>query len=202
MDIKSTFSKKKLLTGENIDLVKSTVEHSSGLYQQIKSPGVLENLTIDIEDQFEFKKYLIYIENQWNLNHDFTFSISMKGVKNNPKQTFIGQASIYSLNFLHSRAEIGIWLGRANWSKGIAKEALKMLISHAFLDIHLNRLQAHIFTQNDSSIKLFEKLGFKREGLNERYVKKTNGDFNDVYVYALLFKNWVKINKEIESNKN
>ena len=37
MDIKSTFSKKKLLTGENIDLVKSTVEHSSGLYQQIKS---------------------------------------------------------------------------------------------------------------------------------------------------------------------
>ncbi|MHA1475581.1 MAG: GNAT family N-acetyltransferase, partial [Promethearchaeota archaeon] len=59
-------------------------------------------------------------------------------------------------------------------------------------DIHLNRLQAHIFTQNDSSIKLFENLGFKREGLNERYVKKTDGEFNDVYVYALLFENWGK----------
>jgi len=197
MDIKSTFSKKKHIYGENIDLFKSTVDHCKGLYQQIKSPGVLENLTIDIQDQFEFKKYLIYIENQWNLNHDFTFSISMKGVKNNPKQTFIGQVSMYSLNFLHSRAEIGIWLGRSHWNKGIAKEALKMLISHAFLDIHLNRLQAHIFTQNDSSIKLFEKLGFKREGLNERYVKKTDGDFNDVYVYALLFDNWGRIQLEI-----
>jgi RimJ/RimL family protein N-acetyltransferase len=192
MGIKSTFSKKKLLIGENIDLIKSTVEHSSGLYHQIKSPGVLENLTIDIEDQFEFKKYLIYIENQWSLNHDFTFTISKKGVKINPKQTYIGQVSMYSLNFLHSRTEIGIWLGRSHWNRGIAQEALKMLISHAFLDIHLNRLQAHIFTQNDSSIKLFENLGFKREGLNERYVKKTNGDFNDVYVYALLFDRWGK----------
>ena len=192
MDIKRTFSKKKLLIGENIDLVKSIVDHSNVLYHQIKSPGVLENLTIDIEDEFEFKKYLIYIENQWSLNHDFTFSISTKGVKNNPKQTFIGQVSMYSLNFLHSRAEVGIWLGRSHWNKGIAKEALKLLISHAFLDIHLNRLQAHIFTQNDSSIKLFEKLGFKREGLNERYVKKTNGDFNDVYIYALLFDRWGK----------
>lgn len=192
MDIKSTFSKKKLLNGENIKLIKSSVDHSSDLYQQIKSPGVLENLTISIEDQFEFKKYLIYIENQWSLNHDFTFTICKKGVKTNPKQNYIGQVSMYSLNFLHSRAEVGIWLGRAHWNKGIAKEALDILISHAFLDIHLNRLQAHIFTQNDSSIKVFEKLGFKREGLNERFVKKTNGDFNDVYVYALLFENWGK----------
>ncbi|QEE17694.1 GNAT family N-acetyltransferase [Promethearchaeum syntrophicum] len=192
MNIKSTFSKKKILNGENIDLIKSIVDHSPSLYQQIKSPGVLENLTIDIEDQFEFKKYLIYIENQWNLNHDFTFTICKKGVKNNPKQTFIGQVSIYGMNFLHSRAEVGIWVGRAHWNNGYAKQALEMIISHAFLDIHLNRLQAHIFTQNDSSIRVFEKLGFKREGLNELYVKKTNGDFNDVYVYALLFQNWGK----------
>ena len=195
MDIKSTFSKKKILNGENINLIKSVVDHSTGLYQQIKSPGVLENLTINIEDQYEFKKYLIYIENQWNLNQDFTFTICKNGVKSNPKQIYIGQVSIYGLNFLHSRAEIGIWVGRTHWNKGFAKEALEILISHAFLDIHLNRLQAHIFTQNNSSIRVFEKLGFKREGLNELYVKKTNGEFNDVYVYALLFENWKRNNR-------
>lgn len=192
MKNKRTFSKKKLLNGQFIDLRKSSIDHCDELFQQIKSPGVLENLTIDIEDKLEFKKYLIYIENQWSLNHDFTFTICTKGVKVNPKQGYIGQVSMYSLNFLHSRAEVGIWLGRNHWNKGIAKEALEILISHAFLDIHLNRLQAHIFTQNDSSIKVFEKLGFKREGLNERYVRKTDGDFNNVYVYALLYDNWVR----------
>ena len=198
MAIRSTFSKKKKLIGEFIDLKKSSIDHCDELFHHIISPGVLENLTIDIEDKVEFKKYLIYIENQWSLNHDFTFTICTKGVKINPKQDYIGQVSMYSLNFLHSRAEVGIWLGRNHWNKGIAKEALEMLISHAFSDIHLNRLQAHIFTQNDSSIKVFEKLGFKREGLNEQYVRKTNGDFNNVYVYSLLFENWKKNHNEIE----
>ncbi|MHA1719385.1 MAG: GNAT family N-acetyltransferase [Promethearchaeota archaeon] len=194
MEPKSTFSKKKLLKGQSINLKKSSYEHAKDLYQQIKSPGVLENLTITIEDQNDFQKYLLYIENQWSLNHDFTYSICRKNGKIS-KEIYIGQVSIYNLSFLHSRAEIGIWIGREYWNKGIAKEALELLISHAFTDIHLNRLQSHIFTQNLSSIKLFEKIGFKKEGLNEQYVRKGNGKFNDVFVYALLIENWKKRKK-------
>jgi RimJ/RimL family protein N-acetyltransferase len=52
--------------------------------------------------------------------------------------------------------EVGYWLGRAFWGKGIATEALR-----AFLDVDPHRpLTARVANHNAASLRVLEKVGF------------------------------------------
>ncbi|MHA1776058.1 MAG: hypothetical protein DRO88_06090 [Promethearchaeia archaeon] len=178
------------ITGKRVILRKTTTAHADKLYEQIKSLGVLENLTIDINNLNEFRRYILFIENQWQMNQDFTYTIF---TKSNQVETGklgniripIGQISIYNISFTNYRGELGIWLGRSYWTQGIGTEALLLMIKYGFENLFLNRLQAHIFIENARSISLFERLGFKREGKIREYVCKKD-KFKDVYSYSLL----------------
>jgi RimJ/RimL family protein N-acetyltransferase len=191
---KRSFSKKPILYGEKTILSRTVPEHIEPLYKLIKSKGVLENLTIEIENLEEFQKYIRFIINQWTMNHDFTYTIMDK------KKNLLGQVAIYNLSFIHYRGEIGIWLDPKYWKKGYAYDSLFHIVDFAFKGLKLNRLQAHIFESNTPSMALFEKVGFSNEGLNREYVKK-NEKFIDVYLYSLLASTWNdKKNIEFQNN--
>lgn len=178
------------LMGKNVILRKTAVSHAEPLFRQIRSPGVLENLTIEMEDLTEFRRYLLFIENQWKMNQDFTYTIFLltKMAENSEEPKIeipIGQISIYNVSFSNYRGEIGIWLGSHYWNQGLAKESLSLMLKYGFKDLSLNRLQAHIFIENHRSISLFESMGFQREGIIREYVRKSK-EFRDVYSYSLL----------------
>ena len=81
----------------------------------------------------EIRQYVVFLQNQWLMNQDFTFTIELVDPDDNTVEPVpIGQISLYDINFMHRRAEIGIWLGSDYWRKGYATEALKLLIRYAF----------------------------------------------------------------------
>jgi RimJ/RimL family protein N-acetyltransferase len=54
--------------------------------------------------------------------------------------------------------DVGYWIGREHWGKGIATEALQ-----AFLrEMDTRPLHAHVATHNVGSIRVLEKCGFRR----------------------------------------
>ena len=62
-------------------------------------------------------------------------------------------------------AEVGYWLGRAFWGRGIATAALRLLTAHAFAaDPELRRLWAVPFARNIASARVLEKGGYRLEG--------------------------------------
>ena len=191
--IRKSYRKKFELSGQKITLRKTGIEHTDGLYKQVITPGVMDNLTIDIEDKDEFRRYIIFITNQWKLNQNFTYTII-----ENISRSIIGQISIYNISFSHRRGEMGIWIGNSWWKCGYGGEALQLLIDHAFRELTINRLQCHIFISNKRSISLFQKMGFQQEGLNRQYVLKDD-EFRDVYSYSLLHEQWALI-KERKDN--
>ena len=67
------------------------------------------------------------------------------------------------------------------------------LVRYGFKDLDLHRLEATTATTNQSSIRLLERLGFKREGLL-REVFWTQGKFVDDYIYSLLAKDQITSN--------
>ncbi|UYP45108.1 hypothetical protein NEF87_001393 [Candidatus Lokiarchaeum ossiferum] len=187
---RKSYRKKHAILGENIILKKTGIEHTRGLYEQVVSPGVMDNLTINIDDIEEFRRYIIFITNQWKMNQDFTYTII-----ENKTQMIVGQISIYNISFSHKRGEIGIWIGNSYWKRGYGSEALHLITDHAFGDLFINRLQCHIFTTNQRSIALFEKMDFQREGLNRQFVLKEE-KFRDVFCYSLLAEQWEKKKKK------
>jgi RimJ/RimL family protein N-acetyltransferase len=82
-------------------------------------------------------------------------------------------------------AEVGYWLGRAAWGRGLATGALASLSAYAFRTFDFTRLFATPFDFNPASIRVLEKAGWTREGVLRRAVIK-EGRVADLLVYALL----------------
>ncbi len=82
-------------------------------------------------------------------------------------------------------AEIGYWLGRAVWGRGIATRALAAATRHAFERHDLERLEAAVFEWNPASARVLEKAGYEREGRLRRFVLK-DGRLGDALLYARL----------------
>ncbi|MAW81307.1 MAG: GNAT family N-acetyltransferase [Parvularcula sp.] len=61
--------------------------------------------------------------------------------------------------------EIGIMLCPAAQGRGFATKALSEIIDYAFDNLGARRIFADVDDENAASIRLFERLGFQREGL-------------------------------------
>ena len=102
----------------------------------------------------------------------------------------IGTATLFSLNSIHRRAEIGYVLASTHWQRGIGREALSMVLTHAFETLDYLRIEADIDPRNAASCQLVEKLGFRHEGtLRERW--HVDDEVQDSALYGLLAREFV-----------
>ena len=79
------------------------------------------------------------------------------------------------------KAEIGYWLAKDHWGKGIMLVAVKKIVAIGFKDFKLNKIFAHVLVANKRSYKVLIKNGFKKEGLLIQHVKK-DGKLKDEYI--------------------
>ena len=101
----------------------------------------------------------------------------------------VGTTTLLHVSDKHARAEIGFALGREHWRKGYASDAVVTLIRFCFEELRLHRIEADADPRNDRSLRLLEKLGFRREGLlRQRY--RINGEMQDAVFLALLESEW------------
>jgi ribosomal-protein-alanine N-acetyltransferase len=83
-------------------------------------------------------------------------------------------------------AEVGYWLGRAFWGRGIGTAALRLLTAQAFAaHPELRRLWAVPFVRNVASARVLEKCGYQREGtLRQSAIK--DGCVVDQAMFAIV----------------
>lgn len=80
---------------------------------------------------------------------------------------------------------VGYWLGEPFWGRGIATEALALLVGYAFERFPFHRLEANVKAWNPASGRVLEKNGFRLEGrLRDRIFK--DDAYVDQLVYGLL----------------
>src|SRR4051812_17497699 len=80
-------------------------------------------------------------------------------------------------------AEIGYWIGKPYWGRGIVTAALRGMTRYAIDQFGLTRVFAIPFVQNAASIRVLEKAGYVREGLMRRSAIKDR-TVRDQYLYA------------------
>ena len=69
-------------------------------------------------------------------------------------------------------ADLGFWIGKKYWGKGLMSEVLPFALKFGFEQLGLNRIEAWTFEENVGSRKVMEKCGFKlRETVEAAYVK-------------------------------
>ncbi len=97
----------------------------------------------------------------------------------------IGSCGFLNVSAKHQRAEIGFELSSNHWGRGIAGEALRAVVRHAFTQLGFHRIEALVEPANTASQQLLERVGFTREGLLRGY-EFTRGKYDDLYMYSLL----------------
>jgi ribosomal-protein-alanine N-acetyltransferase len=66
---------------------------------------------------------------------------------------------------------------------------VRLAVDHAFHHLGLHRLEANIQPDNQASIHLVKKLGFRKEGFSPRYLR-INGDWRDHERWAITVEDW------------
>ncbi len=107
----------------------------------------------------------------------------------------IGYVDVDGIQWTHRCGWMSIGIGSpTHRGKGFGSEALHLTLRFAFHELNLHRLQLSVFAYNDAAIRLYERLGFKREGAFREYLLR-DGQRYDMLLYGLLASEWEAQNK-------
>jgi RimJ/RimL family protein N-acetyltransferase len=98
--------------------------------------------------------------------------------------TAVGSVQTHNCDRINRRFEYGIGLGREHWGHGYAEEALKLLLRFMFAERGYNKVNAWVYTYNERSRKMHEKLGMVLEG-TARETHFSGGEFHDEYLLGM-----------------
>ncbi len=95
----------------------------------------------------------------------------------------IGEIVLYDFR-LGQQADIGYRINKSYWGKGFAPEAGQAVVKAAFELLGLTRVQLRCFADNQGSVRVAQKLGFRQEG----FIKKGAiiNVMTDYYIFGLL----------------
>lgn len=82
-------------------------------------------------------------------------------------------------------AEIGFWLGREHWGRGIVPAAVRALTAYGFAHFDLARVYAEVFVHNAASARALEKAGYSFEARLRQAITKDNQTM-DGLLYAVV----------------
>ena len=171
------------LTSKRVELREILPSDVPALYAVFSDPKVMRYWsTPAYQDESEALRLYESIQEGFRSRQLFQWGIAQG-------QNLIGTCTLFHLDLVHGRGEIGYALAQRFWGKGLARDAVTAVIDFAFAHLDLHRIEADVDPRNARSLALLERLGFRREGcLRERY--RVNGELQDAVLLGLLRSEW------------
>ncbi|GGA62540.1 N-acetyltransferase GCN5 [Pseudoclavibacter endophyticus] len=98
----------------------------------------------------------------------------------------VGQLTVSGMTYgAVSSATIGYWIAKDAAGHGVMTVATALAADHCLLSIGMHRIEICIRPENDKSLRIVEKLGFRYEGLRRRFIH-IDGDWRDHVCFAVV----------------
>jgi ribosomal-protein-alanine N-acetyltransferase len=143
---------------------------------------------INLRDRFPHpyaeKDLIEYVERQDLLPRVLNLGIEVDGAA-------IGSITLMpGVDVERVSSEIGYWIGKEHWGRGIMTDALRAMTTYGFRDLGFHRIYAMAFARNKPSLRILEKAGYVKEGFSRRsYIKE--GEIGDQCLYGAYDDTWV-----------
>ncbi len=149
----------KFLIGERVYLRPVEREDFTQLYLWDNDPeirGLTGEVLPTYQDSFE--------DFQARLRADSSRVWFAVVVKENDR--LIGEAGLLRMFPAWRTTDLSLIIGdRAAWRKGYGTEAMELLLDYAFGYLNFHRVAIGVVGSNERALKFYEKVGFKREGI-------------------------------------
>ena len=142
--------------------------------------SVLNNLRDGLPFPYTEQDAKEYIIATLSANEDDTFAYAIT-----LDDRVIGSIGAFRQGNIHRQtAELGYYLAKEYWGRGIMTDAIRQLCGHIFETTDILRIYAEPFSYNAGSRRALEKAGFTREGTMKCSAVK-NGKVVDMTLYSL-----------------
>ena len=72
----------------------------------------------------------------------------------------VGLVSLLDIDWVNRKAMLEIVVDKSKWRKGLATEAIRLVLDYAFKALGLNKVWLGLYEDNDTALKLYIKVGF------------------------------------------
>ncbi|MCQ2516229.1 MAG: GNAT family N-acetyltransferase [Saccharofermentans sp.] len=104
-----------------------------------------------------------------------------------------GTIGLLCIDQKNSKAEFYIAMGETNLKgKGVSTKATRLVLDYGFCELGLNRIYLFTETENIPAQKLFEKVGFIKEGCVRQDII-SHGQFVDRFAYGICRSDYKKV---------
>jgi putative hydrolase of the HAD superfamily len=94
--------------------------------------------------------------------------------------------------------EIGVTIAPGAQGRGYASEAVRTVAEAMFADARVRKLIAYVDVDNKASLRLFDRVGFRREGLLRESFEQTGGRFVDEVLFGLTRTEWSRADSDFD----
>ena len=180
-EVIKTFTSPPKLKTPRLILRRMTRRDAGDMFEYAHDPEVTRYLLwAPHPDRAYTLRYLRQVENSYKKGKFYDW-----GVEYRAERKFIGTCGVTAFDLPNSTAELGYVISPAYSGRGIATEALSRVIEFCFLELGLNRLEAHYLVGNEPSRRVMEKCGMSFEGVRRGSLFVRDG-YEDVGVCAIL----------------
>ncbi len=134
-----------------------------------------------IHTEAEAEAFIVGLHAEYQAGEGIVWAVALAD-----RELVVGLFGLHDWDRYHRRAEAGYGLARAYWGQGLASEALRAILLFGFDQLDLNRIYARTIADNHESVRLLERLGFRREGTQRAHSWEEDGTFHDSAIYGIL----------------
>ena len=180
MNMDAIFHEFPLLLSEKLALKRIEDKDYHGLFAIYDNKRVFEYCGILPKHNKEtVRKMISHFERDYHKKTRVKWGIFIN-------EELVGIIEAFDFNQKVNMVTIGYYLAEAFWGRGIATEAVKLLVEFLFLKANVNRIHAEVMPQNEYSKKVLLKNDFLKEGLLRQATVWTGKGIVDLEIYSLL----------------
>ncbi|MFF2093353.1 GNAT family N-acetyltransferase [Paenibacillus sp. NPDC058174] len=183
MNIEAVFEQFPILQSEEILLKKIEARHLDEVFEIYDNDTVFEFCGIIPKHNKDTVKNMIgHFERDYNKRSRVKWGIFAAA----EPDRLLGIIEAMDFNQKVSAVTVGYFLAETHWGKGIATEAVKVLLPFLFNDVNINRIQAEVMPGNAASKKVLLKNGFIKEGTLRQSALWAGKGVVDLEIYSIL----------------
>jgi [ribosomal protein S5]-alanine N-acetyltransferase len=122
---------------------------------------------------------------RWVQDREYAFLIFRREL-NGGEGGLLGSITVTDINrSVYQVGTLGYWMGSPHAGQGFMREALSLILPFAYQHLKLNRVDATCMPENERSIALLRKHGFREVGLSKNYMQ-IEGVWRDHIVFEKI----------------
>lgn len=183
MNFEKVFAEFPLLSSDNLVLKKIEDEHLQEVFAIYDNEKVFEYCGIIPKHNIQtVGKMIGHFDRDYQKKNRVKWGIFQKS----HSDTLVGIIEAMDFNQKVNMVTIGYFFAEDYWGKGLATNAVKILVKFLFEEVNINRIQAEVMPLNEASKKVLLKNGFLKEGFIRQATLWSGKGVVDVEIYSIL----------------